>query len=40
MCSFCTTVSMQLVAQAAAEPMWLLTAAGKLLAYGGTVELI
>jgi hypothetical protein len=29
-----------LVAQAAAEPMWLLTANEKLLAYGGTVELI
>ena len=29
-----------LVAQAAAEPMWLLTADEKLLAYGGTVELI
>lgn len=29
-----------LIAQAASEPMWLLTADDKLLAYGGTVELI
>ena len=29
-----------LVAQAASEPMWLLTADDKLLAYGGTIELI